>query len=149
MNKKLIWAIILIIAIGLVVWVIGRDEKPLPEIEEIDQEAALSESMPVPIEENNLKEMEVIREFDISGENFKFSLNEIRVQQDETVIINFTNTSGFHDWTIDEFDARTKQLQTGQSETVKFVADKTGSFEYYCSVGAHRQMGMKGTLVVE
>jgi uncharacterized cupredoxin-like copper-binding protein len=32
---------------------------------------------------------------------------------------------------------------------VQFVADKTGTFEFYCSVGNHRQMGMVGTLVVQ
>jgi plastocyanin len=29
------------------------------------------------------------------------------------------------------------------------VADKKGTFEYYCSVGQHRALGMKGKLVVE
>ena len=33
--------------------------------------------------------------------------------------------------------------------TAEFTADKVGSFEYYCSVGSHRSMGMKGVLKVE
>jgi nitrite reductase (NO-forming) len=37
----------------------------------------------------------------------------------------------------------------GETTSVEFVADKTGTFEYYCSVGAHRAMGMTGSLVVE
>lgn len=64
---------------------------------------------------------------------------------------------GRHDWRIDEFGAGTDRLlgintailQAGQQETVQFVADKTGTFEYYCSVGNHRQMGMRGNLIVE
>ncbi|MEY4731380.1 MAG: hypothetical protein RL681_326, partial [Candidatus Parcubacteria bacterium] len=46
------------------------------------------------------------------------------------------------------FNAATKVLTDGQSETIEFVANKAGTFEYYCSVGSHRQMGMKGTLTV-
>jgi plastocyanin len=35
------------------------------------------------------------------------------------------------------------------STFIEFVANKKGKFEYYCSVGEHRAMGMKGNLVVE
>ena len=66
----------------------------------------------------------------------------------DTVKIIFKNAKGFHDWTLDEFNAATKQLTVGQSETIQFVADKAGTFEYYCSVGNHRQQGMVGKLVV-
>jgi len=54
-----------------------------------------------------------------------------------------------HDFVVDEFGAKTDTLQTGQSDTITFVADKTGTFEYYCSVGNHRAMGMKGNLIVK
>jgi nitrite reductase (NO-forming) len=84
----------------------------------------------------------------VDGGNFKFSPNKIEVKKGDTVEIVFKNTEGFHDFVIDEFNAKTSQIQAGKTETVTFVADKTGSFEYYCSVGTHRQMGMKGTLVV-
>lgn len=33
--------------------------------------------------------------------------------------------------------------------SVTFVADETGTFEYYCSVGNHRGQGMIGKLIVE
>src|SRR3990167_9256749 len=38
---------------------------------------------------------------------------------------------------------------TGQSASVEFTADKAGGFEYYCSVGTHRAMGMVGAFIVE
>jgi len=50
---------------------------------------------------------------------------------------------------IDEFGVATKQAQSPDTEVLEFTADKAGSFEYYCSVGTHRAMGMKGTLKVE
>lgn len=89
------------------------------------------------------------KEFTVTGKNFSFDPNEIRVKKDDEIVINFVNGGGFHDFRIDEFNVATKQLQSGGEETVTFVADKAGSFQYYCSVGNHRAMGMWGTLVVE
>ena len=90
-----------------------------------------------------------VKEFTVTAKNFSFSLNEIKVNKGDTVKINFTNADGFHDWVIDEFNARTKQIGAGMSESIQFTADKTGTFEYYCSVGQHRQFGMKGNLIVQ
>ena len=85
---------------------------------------------------------------DLTGKNYSFSKKEIRVKEGDAVAINFTSESGFHDWVVDEFNARTKQVQTGNSSSVTFVADKKGTFEYYCSVGQHRANGMFGKLIV-
>ena len=90
-----------------------------------------------------------IKEFTVFASNFKFSVNEIKVKKGDKVRIIFKNEGGTHDWVLDEFTAKTDRVQSGQSDTVEFVADKTGTFEYYCSVGSHRQMGMKGKLIVE
>ena len=92
---------------------------------------------------------ENVKRFEVEGQNFSFSLKEIRVKKGDTVEIVFINKNGIHDWVIDEFNAKTKQINTGESETIRFVANKVGSFEYYCSVGTHRQQGMVGTLIVE
>lgn len=87
--------------------------------------------------------------FEISGDNFSFSETELTVEKDQTVKIIFTSEEGFHDWVLDEFDATTAQVQAGGKTEVTFVADKVGEFEYYCSVGQHRQMGMVGKLIVK
>lgn len=86
---------------------------------------------------------------EISGTNYAFDVEEIKVKKGDTVNIVFKNNEGFHDWVIDEFDAQTKQITQGQTTEVSFVADTTGTFEYYCSVGNHRAQGMVGTLIVE
>lgn len=85
----------------------------------------------------------------VTGENFSFSPNKITVKKGQTVKINFTSKQGFHDWVVDEFDAHTEQINAPNSSSVTFVANKAGEFEFYCSVGQHRQLGMVGTLVVE
>ncbi|PIT86450.1 MAG: hypothetical protein COU33_03110 [Candidatus Magasanikbacteria bacterium CG10_big_fil_rev_8_21_14_0_10_43_6] len=85
----------------------------------------------------------------LTGKNFAFSQKEIRVKKGDTVTINFTSESGLHDWVVDEFSAQTTKVKDGESASVTFVADKAGSFEYYCSVGSHRELGMVGKLIVE
>jgi plastocyanin len=90
-----------------------------------------------------------VKTFTISAENFSFDLKEMKVKKGDTVKVIFKNMEGTHDWVIDQFNARTKKIGVGQIETIQFVADKSGTFEYYCSVGTHRQMGMKGNLIVE
>lgn len=87
--------------------------------------------------------------FNIKGLNYSFDVKEIRVKKGEKIAINFTNTEGFHDLKIDEFSVATKQIKAGETDNVSFTADKTGTFEYYCSVGQHRQNGMWGKLIVE
>lgn len=90
-----------------------------------------------------------VKTFNVTGKAFSFTPSEIKVKKGDTVKIVFTNQQGSHDWVVDEFSARTKVLSSGQTETIQFVANKTGTFEYYCSVGTHRQLGMKGKLIVE
>ena len=87
--------------------------------------------------------------FTISGKSFSLTPNEIRVKKGDSVKITFKNTGGFHDFSLDEFNVKTPQIQSGQTADVEFVADKIGTFEFYCSVGNHRAQGMKGTLIVE
>lgn len=91
----------------------------------------------------------MVKTFTVEGSNFSFSLPEIRVQEGDKVQVTFMNKGGMHDFVLDEFGVRTPIIQTGESTTVNFIADKTGRFEYYCSVATHRQMGMKGILIVE
>lgn len=77
-----------------------------------------------------------------------FSLSEIKVKKGDTVKITITNTAGTHDFTLDEFGIK-KDTPLNQPVTVEFVADKAGTFEYYCSKYNHRQLGQKGNLIVE
>jgi nitrosocyanin len=92
--------------------------------------------------------MDSVKEFAVEGGMYYFTPKEITVNKGDTVKIVFTNKEGMHDFVIDEFNARTKIIQTGQTDTITFVADKAGTFEYYCSVGDHRAKGMKGMLIV-
>jgi len=87
--------------------------------------------------------------FTVLGRNFEYDIKEMRVKEGDTVTITFRSNGGTHDWVVDEFNAATEQVSTDGETTVTFVADKKGTFEYYCSVGSHREQGMVGNLIVE
>lgn len=90
-----------------------------------------------------------VKEFTITASNFSFTPATLNVNEGDRVKITFVNSEGFHDFRIDEFGVATKQFNAPGTEVIEFTADKTGTFEYYCSVGSHRAMGMVGTLVVQ
>ena len=145
MSKKIIIVIVLVLVIvGVIVLTSQKTEEEntaLPQNAESPTESI--EESAEPTEESQIKE------FTITGTNYQFSLNEIRVNQGDTVRITFISGGSLHDWTIDEFNVATSRLQEGQQETIEFVANQVGQFEYFCSVGNHRALGMKGTLIVE
>lgn len=90
-----------------------------------------------------------VKEIALESNGLNFTPAEIRVKLGDKVKLTYKNNRGKHDWTLDEFNAKTKLIEAGQSDTIEFTADKKGSFEYYCSVQGHRQAGMKGTFIVE
>jgi len=128
MKKNLIVAGIVLVIVGAGVFVYKNiKEKEVKEVVNIPQDNSII----------------------VNGGNFYFKPNIIKVKQGDRVDITFVNNEGFHDFKIDEYNISTNRIKDGGQEKITFVADKKGSFEYYCSVGTHRQMGMKGTLVVE
>ncbi len=108
----------------------------------------------VPVEGSNVPEMVVtqgaVREFVVESGSYYFAPKTLSVKEGETVKITLRNKGGYHDLKLDEFGVATKILKTaGEEDTVTFVASKKGTFQYYCSIGDHRQMGMVGTITVE
>jgi plastocyanin len=118
----------------------GMKQSPPPEMTE-DQSAELK------LAEADHKPGEFT--FHVKGGSFFYVPNMIKVKKGDKVKIVFENVGGMHNINIDEFNVKSETVQTDKETTVEFTADKTGSFEYYCSVGQHRAMGQKGTLVVE
>ena len=133
-----------------------RREEPKAEVKV--EEKAVEEGAVIPTEEaeegpaesENVAEdaEEEVEVFEMTGKNFEFSLTALEVKEGQKVRIVFTSEEGFHDWVVDEFNAATAQVSTGETSSVEFVADQVGEFEFYCSVGNHREMGMVGTLTV-
>jgi nitrite reductase (NO-forming) len=74
----------------------------------------------------------------------------IHVKKGDVVNVTLIN-SGIqpHDFALEGYDVKTKVLTSGQSDSIVFTADKTGTFIYYCSAPGHRDLGMEGQFVVE
>lgn len=92
--------------------------------------------------------------FVIGSSNLRFYIDgvenpDIFVKEGDKVRIEFSSQQGFHDWVVDEFNAFTERVESGSVPAIEFIADKKGTFEYYCSVGKHRANGMKGKFIVE
>jgi len=93
--------------------------------------------------------LEVKGAYTVVATNFSYDVKQMKVKKGVPVTVTFKNSEGYHDWNLDEFNAHSQKIQSGQEEVVTFTPDKVGTFEYYCSVGNHRQMGMTGVVVVE
>ena len=108
------------------------------------------ESSSYVINSENVREISssVTKEFTVTGTSFVFSPKIISVQKGDKVKIKFKDDDGFHDFVVESYGVSTPRINTGQSATIEFTADKTGTFEYYCSVGSHKQLGMIGQLIV-
>ena len=50
---------------------------------------------------------------------------------------------------IDDLKVNSGRVSDGQTKEFSFTPEKAGTYEFYCSVGNHREMGMKGILFVE
>ena len=129
-----------------------------PVLEETEKIKEIETEAPIEPEINKLpetaEEEEEERVIIITGENYKFMVDgeenpEIKVKVGEKIKIEFTSTEGFHDFVIDELEAKTEKLTAGESTSIEFTADQAGTFQYYCSVGNHRGLGMEGNFIVE
>ena len=95
--------------------------------------------------------------FPVTAKNYSFGPAEIKVKKGSKARIELRVEEGFHDWVLDEFGAHTAQAGStgspqaaaGNTVTAEFVANRAGLFEYYCSVGSHRKLGMIGKFIVE
>ena len=127
-------------------------ETPATGSDQIQMETApveMEDSTNVPIEDDMIDSDSSM--IDLSMGNFAYSVKEIQASAGETITIRLTNEDGMHDFMIDELKVKSKQLSAGQTQDIeiKIPADAKGkTYEYYCSVGNHRQMGMSGKLVI-
>jgi len=85
----------------------------------------------------------------VKGGNYYYEPKEIRIKLGENIRIEFTNTGGYHDLKIDEFNVATNLINAGETGSFEFNANKKGNFIYYCSYTNHRQLGQAGFLIVE
>lgn len=120
------------------------------EVSSVDNSAKSNEPVIIAAPESS----DVNKVFILTGKNFRFYMDgkespELKVKQGDKVRVELKGEQGMHDFVIDELNVRTQKISAPSSTSIEFLANKKGTFEYYCSVGSHRQMGMKGNFIVE
>ena len=156
MKKSILWLVIIIVVIFAVSMLVRPGDKSSTSTDDgvVPTPIANPDNNPNQIVDGNpwneaTSSVGSVKELTVTGSNFAFAPKTLTVNKGDTVKITFVNSGGFHDLKIDEFNVATQKINGGAQEVVTFVADKAGTFEYYCSVGTHRQMGMVGTLTVK
>jgi len=154
MNPKM-----LILAVGAIVIIAGsaflltkNSTNVAPEMGPTPTTAIMMEETPAASPSTTMIDdamsQDEVREIIVEGSNFKFAPTAITVKKGEKVKLVFKNSGGMHDFVVDELDVRTKIIASGATDTVEFTASEVGTFEFYCSVGTHRAMGMVGKITV-
>lgn len=148
---------ILIAIIGILAWIIFSFSPAWPMTNKSeDQPQPTVSSQPADI--SNLEMTEEKTEDEVNNTigmemaNFSFKTKELTLKAGETYTINLVNKEGMHDMVIDELNFKSRQLKAGETQelTLTIPMDAAGQeYEYYCSVGSHRQMGMIGKLKIE
>lgn len=93
-----------------------------------------------------------VREFILSARQWEFNLTRIEVELGDTIRLKITGlddgVGNGHGFGIADFGVN-EVIREGQTVTIEFVADKTGTFTFVCAVfcGAGHST-MTGTLVV-
>ena len=156
MNKILIVIVVLIfVAFGIFFLMSYRGTNDIIENTVINDDSVESgqviEGLPPVIEEviSDDTTEETVEEFALVASNFEYDIKEIRVKKGTKVKISLTVSEGFHDFVIDEFSGRIQRIGSGEDSSTEFVASEIGEYEYYCSVGNHRELGMVGKLIIE
>jgi len=151
----MIWTIAAVIIVAAAGWYAFKNSDRINLPESGSSQSASEQAVEDPVLEAILNAEDgtlppgIVREFTIIGQNYRFSPSEMRARKGETVRVIFKSSDMTHDWRIDELGLATKILPAGQQETLEFVAEQAGEFEYYCSVGDHKTKGMIGKLIVE
>ncbi|MCX5642855.1 MAG: cupredoxin domain-containing protein [Candidatus Omnitrophica bacterium] len=102
-----------------------------------------------PFKKNPEKYISQIKEFKVVSKKYAFVPVEIKVKQNNIVKINLTSEDVPHGLAIKEYGINVS-VKKGEIKKIEFLADKKGTFTFYCSVFCG--MGhskMQGKLIVE
>lgn len=95
------------------------------------------------------QQQDTVKEFTITARQFEFEPATITVKQGDKVRLKVTSTDVEHGFSIKEYNIN-KNLRPGKTETIEFVADKAGEFEFRCSVYCGSgHPNMEGKLIVQ
>lgn len=91
-----------------------------------------------------------VKEFNMTAKQWEFNPSTITVNQGDTVKLHIESIDVTHGFRLSEFKI-SEQLEPGKTVNVEFIADKTGTFTFACTVSScgSGHSGMNGQLVVK
>lgn len=87
------------------------------------------------------------RSFDVKAQSDAFSPNEIRVNQGDTVHINFAAIGKTYDLSVPDYGLK-QTAKDGESKVIEFQALNPGTYAFYCELCGGLQSKAKGVILV-
>ena len=137
MGKITFWIIGLIVLFGIVFILFQNSAQVQTENVGLTQNG---------VENGNSVSGSDLKEFNVIAKQYEFDPSVIEVNEGDTVILHITSTDVTHG--IPQFGV-SQNLPPGEEKTVQFVADKKGTYTFFCNVYCgpdHKSM--KGELIV-
>ena len=86
---------------------------------------------------------------EVHGRNVRFDPADLTAPAGRFVVLRFTNDDPvFHDWMVEDLANVDAGARPGQTQRLRFILDRPGTYRIICSVEGHAEAGMVGTLVV-
>lgn len=109
----------------------------------------VSQNETQPPGQNGVEPTGEVKTFEMTARQFSFDPNVITVNKGDTVKLRITSIDVPHGFSLPDF-AISEILEPGKAVNVEFVADRTGTFSFQCSVPCGSgHGGMNGQLVIE
>jgi uncharacterized cupredoxin-like copper-binding protein len=87
---------------------------------------------------------------EVAARDLAFAPEDVTITAGRTTVMSFRNDGAtFHDWEVEGVANVDAGARPGQTQRIRFVIDRPGSYQVACTVPGHAAAGMVGTLVVE
>ena len=151
MQKNILITITIAIAVVVVAFsLIWRNKAAVPQASAFPSPSPTSQASPLlAVTPSPVPAEGQVKGFTVTARQFTFEPGTIRVKKGDTVRLTLINADIEHGIAIPAFGVNLK-APVGSQETTEFIADKTGAYDFFCSVfcgSGHREM--KGQLIVE
>ena len=90
-----------------------------------------------------------VKEVVIDAYSWGFNQNTVQINKGDQVRVTVRSSSGAHGVAFPDFGVQTGRIAAGSEEVIEFIADKSGSFKYFCNIPCgHGHSSMSGQLIV-
>ncbi len=90
-----------------------------------------------------------VKEFKMTAKQWEFQPSTITVNKGDLVKLSVTSVDVSHGFGLPDFNV-SEFLSPGKTVNIEFVADKVGSYSFFCNVACGvGHSGMRGVLIVQ